>query len=226
MSFNDSGRLPNRPLAFTAGTWLRAVVFVLLLCAVRNAQAENTSRLASPDKRIQLTIEMPAANSPERPRWSATFRGKTLLSDCRLELQTAEAGDLMAGVRVVRSRERSLNRRVRVLFGKSDHADDRFREIRLTRETREARRADAVFRCYDDAIALRYEMSAKGPRQLNLPLSSLGARQYTAKIWKDATDSGTNPNQLATETLRVSSGDRLKVTVALDGGFVAQLTTR
>ena len=66
-------------------------------------------------------------------------------------------------------------------------------------------------------------LSAKGPHELNLPLSFLGAGNYTVKIWKDATDSDENPNQLATETRRVSSGDRLKVTVGLDGGFVAQL---
>src|ERR1019366_9528811 len=41
---------------------------------------------------------------------------------------------------------------------KSDHANDRFHEIRYTLDTPEHRRADVVFRCYDDAIALRYEL--------------------------------------------------------------------
>src|SRR5207245_7943957 len=34
-------------------------------------------------------------------------------------------------------------------------------------------------------------------------------------IWRDATDSEADPNRLATETLRVSSSERLKVRVAL-----------
>jgi len=68
-------------------------------------------------------------------------------------------------------------------------------------------------------------LSAKGPRELDLPLSFLGAGHYTVKIWKDATDSEADPNRLATETLRVSSSERLKVRVALEGGFVAQLTS-
>ena len=67
-------------------------------------------------------------------------------------------------------------------------------------------------------------LSAKGPRELNLPLSFLGAGNYTAQIWKDATDAEADPNRLATETLRVSRGETLKVRIALDGGFAAQLT--
>jgi alpha-glucosidase len=67
-------------------------------------------------------------------------------------------------------------------------------------------------------------LSARGPRELDLPLSFLGTWRYTLKIWKDATDTEANPNRLATESLRVSSSERLKVRVAPDGGFVAQLT--
>ena len=156
MNFADTRRLPDRPVAFAAGKWVRAVAFVLLLYALRNARAEDTYHLASPDKRIQITIEMPAAGSMERPHWSAIFRGKPILSACQFGLHTAEAGDLMAGVRVVRARERSVNQRVRVLFGKADHAEDHFREIRLTLESRERRRAEVVFRCYNDAITLHF----------------------------------------------------------------------
>ena len=66
----------------------------------------------------------------------------------------------MAGIRVIRERERSVNQRVQVLFGKSGSAQDRFHEIRFTLETPEHCRTDIIFRCYDDAIALRYELSA------------------------------------------------------------------
>ena len=55
---------------------------------------------------------------------------------------------------------RSLDERIPVLFGRADHANDRFHETRFTLETTQHRRADVVFRCYDDAIALRYELPA------------------------------------------------------------------
>src|SRR5258706_4935703 len=123
-----------------------------------SSAAEVRRVLTSPDGRIQVSIQMPATNSAERPRWSATFRGSAILSGCGLGLQTAAAGELMAGVHVVREHHRSVDHRIPVLFGKSDHADDRFHETRFTLETPGRKRVDVVFRCYDDAIALCYEL--------------------------------------------------------------------
>ena len=118
------------------------------------------NRLNSPDDRIQVSIEMPATGSVEHPRWSATFRGKPILTECGLGLQTFGAGDLLAGARVLDERRRSVAERIPVWFGKADHADDRFHEVRYALETPQRRRVDVVFRCYDDAIALRYELPA------------------------------------------------------------------
>ena len=67
-------------------------------------------------------------------------------------------------------------------------------------------------------------MSAKRSRELDLPLPFLGAGHYTVRIWKDAPDAESEPNHLTTETLNLSSRDTLKLHVAFDGGFVAQLT--
>lgn len=140
----------------------RIIAFACLLwvCLHTLAQAAPVYRLNSPDGRIQLSIQMPAHRSTERPQWSASFRGKEILNNCRLGLQTTDADDLMAGVRVVRERKRSENEKVRIPFGRADHTRDRFREIRFTLETPKHRRTDVVFRCYDDAIALRYELPA------------------------------------------------------------------
>src|SRR5262245_46897291 len=91
--------------AFTTATWVRIFALALPLSAGSNALAQTTHRLISPDKRVQITLETPVPGSRERPRWSATFLGKPVLTGCRLGLQTADAGDLLAGVRVVRARE-------------------------------------------------------------------------------------------------------------------------
>jgi alpha-glucosidase len=123
-----------------------------------DAMAAEMKILSSPDGRIQVSIQMPVAGSVERPRWSATFHGKTLLTGCGLGLQTTDAGDLMAGVRIVDEHSRIVDERIPVLFGKSDQANDRFHEVRFTLETPRHRGTDVVFRCYDDAIALRYEL--------------------------------------------------------------------
>lgn len=136
---------------------------LLVAGSVFEAPAEQTNFLSSPDGRIRVSIQMPGPGSAERPRWSASFRGKPLLTGCGLGLQPADAGDLMAGARVLQEHRRAVDERVPVLFGKSAQANDRFREVRYTLETPQHRRADVIFRCYDDAVALRYELPGGDP---------------------------------------------------------------
>jgi alpha-glucosidase len=76
----------------------------------------------------------------------------------------------MAGARALRVRNRSTNRRIPVLFGKADHADDRYGEIRFELETSAHRRVAVVFRCYNDAIALRYELP-EGPNRVAVTIT-------------------------------------------------------
>jgi len=148
----SNSRNAKRSLLVLAGS--------LLIAGSLGAAPERTEILHSPDGRIEVSIQMPAAGSFESPRWSATFRGEPVLTDCGLGLDTVKDGDLLAGARVLEERSRSLDERVQVLFGKSDHAENRFRERRYTLENPQHRRTEVVFRCYDDAIALRYELPA------------------------------------------------------------------
>ncbi|HWV98848.1 MAG TPA: glycoside hydrolase family 97 protein [Candidatus Acidoferrum sp.] len=122
------------------------------------ADAAEARLVASPDGRLQVSIQMPAPSSTERPCWSASFQGKLLLTNCSLGLQTSDAGELLAGVRFVRERSLSMDKRIPVLFGKADHANDRFRETRFTFENPKHRPLDVTFRCYNDAVAFRYEL--------------------------------------------------------------------
>jgi len=143
---------------------------VLLALGLSRANAAEPRLLASPDDRVQVAIQMPAPGSAERPLWSASFQGRPLLTNCALGLQTTDAGELLAGIRVVRERTRSVDRRIPVLFGKADHANDRFRETRFTFETPQHRRLDVTFRCYNDAIAFRYELP-KGPQPASVTIT-------------------------------------------------------
>jgi len=182
MNSSRPNSLDHRP-HHSVRQWL--LIVLLLAPSVLDAAMGEVCLLSSPDGRIQVSVQMPAPGSVARPHWSATFRGKPVLTECGLGLQTAEAGDVMAGVRVVAERRRSRDARIPVLFGKSDHANDRFREARYTLESPQHRRVDVVFRCYDDAES--------------------------------------DLNHLTTETRNLSSADTLKLHLALDGGFVAQL---
>ena len=145
-----------------SGLSLLAIIGSLQTIVSVVVDAAPATSLSSPDGRISVSFQMPAPGTIERPLWSATFRGKPILAGCALGLQTADAGDWMAGVSVLHETRRSVNDRIPVLFKRTNHAQDRFHELRYTMETPQHRRADVVFRCYDDAIAFRYELPVQG----------------------------------------------------------------
>jgi alpha-glucosidase len=135
----------------------------LCLLSALGAVTEVFSQpLRSPDGRIQVAFHLPAPNSTAVPSWSASFQGKVCFTNCELSLQTAQAGELMSGVRLVRDDRRSRNERIQVRHGRSSHAEDHFNEARLQFATPGGHRTVVVFRCYNDAIALRYELPADG----------------------------------------------------------------
>lgn len=131
------------------------------IIAAQPVKAEPPYALHSPDSKIVVQISTPSKGSSEVPFWSATFHGKPALTHCRLSLEARGEGDLLAGVRVVRQRSRVNNRQVRVLFGKASVAQDNYREARFSFETPRKKRLEVVFRCYNDAIAFRYEVPAQ-----------------------------------------------------------------
>lgn len=131
---------------------------MVILGGQHRVQADAPNTLHSPDGRLGVQMHLPPPGSTETPRWSATFRGKTILTDCRLSLEVAGAGDLLAGVRVRSQHSRTADEPVRILFGKADMARDRYQETRWSLENRQHRPLEVVFRCYDNVIAFRYEV--------------------------------------------------------------------
>jgi alpha-glucosidase len=66
-------------------------------------------------------------------------------------------------------------------------------------------------------------ISARESRELDLPLSFLGTGDYRVTMWRDHPEVSADPNRLVKENIRLTSSDSLKVTIAVDGGFVAEL---
>ena len=118
----------------------------------------QTSIIKSPDTRLVVNLRMPPRNTSETPRWTLSFGGKSILSDCRLSLEVAGAGDLLAGAQLRKVRSRTADQRVRILFGKADSTRDRYQESRFSLENAKHWQIEVVLRCYDDAIAIRYEV--------------------------------------------------------------------
>ncbi|MBL9169827.1 MAG: glycoside hydrolase family 97 N-terminal domain-containing protein, partial [Verrucomicrobiales bacterium] len=142
-------------------SWRLCMGLLTLSSAVSGAFAQPIV-LDSPDSRIHVAINLPAPDSAATPSWSASFQGEVLFTNCHLSLQTAQAGDLMSGIRVLKETRRTRNQRIQVLHGRSKDAEDRFNEARFQFATAGGHRTVVVFRCYNDAIALRYELPAGG----------------------------------------------------------------
>jgi alpha-glucosidase len=145
----------------SASAWSRVIKAAVLFAWCVQGPAAQAAVLSSPGGQIQISIQLPAPGGTiATPTWSATFRGKPLLVGCGLGLQTTDADELATGARIVDEHRRAVDERIAVPFGRSAFANDRFHEIRYAIETPRQRQVDLVFRCYDDAIALRYELLA------------------------------------------------------------------
>ena len=113
-------------IAVGVSLFLSIILVCFFLTGAYATSAADIGPLQSPDGRIQVSIRMPEPGTRENPRWSASFHGKPILTNCVAGLQTADAGDLMTGVQVLYARRRSANERIPVLFGKADHANDHY----------------------------------------------------------------------------------------------------
>ncbi len=149
-------------LSFLLARFGAAAIFFLFvwlaIIGAEDAHADVPETLSSPDGRLVVQIRMPLAGFAETPSWSVAFRGKSIFSDCRLSLDVAGNGDLLAGTRYVSGHLHSERSRMRVLFGKADYAQNNYNFVRITLENEHKRRVVVEFRCYDDAVAFRYEI--------------------------------------------------------------------
>ncbi|MBI5706899.1 MAG: glycoside hydrolase family 97 protein [Armatimonadetes bacterium] len=112
----------------------------------------------SPDGRLKLTLHFPEPGESRSPEWSLSFDGKPLLEGCCLSLSVASRGDLLANAEVTRIQEFSHRETVPVLFGKCAKAVDAYRAVAIRMRSLDGGDIGLEFRCYDDAVAFRYEV--------------------------------------------------------------------
>jgi len=122
--------------------------------------AQESFSLGSPDGKIHTEITLPHPGTSKNLHWSVKLQDKLLLEKSEINLSAIGHGDLLSSGKWLYSTRRSQDARVPVLFGKSSHANDTFNELRLAFAANETLQVDVVFRCYSDAVALRYEVKS------------------------------------------------------------------
>ncbi len=127
------------------------VAGVLALCLASASGWPAMPRLDSPDGRLRVETDV--------PNWSVRYDGRSLFNGNQLGLILKGEGNLLSGAKVIKTANRKSDQKIKVLFGRASEARDRFNELRLNLESSQGRRFDVVFRCYEDAVAVRYEVS-------------------------------------------------------------------
>jgi alpha-glucosidase len=137
----------------------RAKLLLAAFCLVAGQIFAQETTVSSPDGKIRISVQAPEAGLRQNPSWSATFQNRQLFTNCTLGLNLTEGGDLLKGARLIGMENRAAKERVAIPFGKADHGNNHFRELRLKFHTRGDQPLAVVFRCFDDAIAFRYELA-------------------------------------------------------------------
>lgn len=125
-----------------------------------DADASTRYTILSPSGSLDVQIEAPQGDPARQPSWSLKRANIPLLAGCLLSLTEKSRGDLLAGARVESVATSSVNERVPIPFGKASTGWNRFHELRLGLRTPDGGRLVLTFRCFDDAVAFRYEVES------------------------------------------------------------------
>lgn len=142
-----------------------AAFLLVALPVTAQGDAAPAIEVTSPNARIALRVAFPEPGSSESPRWSLAVAGVTQLEGGRMGLVIEGDGELLAGATAHELARRTRDERIAVLFGKADHARDRFAEARVVCARDGGLPVHLVLRAYDDAVAFRYEIPAAPGRQ-------------------------------------------------------------
>ncbi|MGZ4987927.1 MAG: glycoside hydrolase family 97 protein, partial [Limisphaerales bacterium] len=135
--------------------YLAAAVFAVTV------NANGAEMVRSPDGNVRVTVESPV-HGHDVPGWSLSFHGKVLFTNCDLSLRIAGDGDWFRNSRLIGKRTAKHSKIIPVHFGKSSSTQNHYEELRLNFISTAGHKIDAVFRCYNDAVAFRYEVPQQG----------------------------------------------------------------
>lgn len=139
-----------------------ALPLFILFCQATISQSADTLKVASPNGRIQVTVELDRG----APSYSVARDGRDILKSSRLGFRLVDAEPLADGFKVADSQTQSVDQPWQQPWGEARRVECKFNELRLTLKQQDplARRMVIVFRVFDDGLGFRYEW----PEQKNL----------------------------------------------------------
>lgn len=122
------------------------------------AQEDARRTLSSPDKRIELQVDI---NPQGEPVYALSCRGVEVIRPSRLGL-VAQERDLSQNLSFAFSAFSSRDEVWNPVWGETAEIRDRYNEMLYALQGSDGRRINIRFRAYDDGIGFRYEIPAQG----------------------------------------------------------------
>lgn len=139
---------------------MRHSLLLLPLLLMAGAAQAETWNLASPDGQVAVTVDK---TDNGLPKYSVSYRGKTVIAPSELGLRTDLTGFGAKGFDVAAVTTRSVNDTYHIVAGKAASAPDHYNEQTLTlHETGGSRDLALIFRVYDSGVVFRYVLPAQG----------------------------------------------------------------
>ena len=138
---------------------LRVGTVLLLLAAPRLLTAQTTTALMSPDKHVEVHVNL------EPLTYSISMSGKPVIAPSTLGLELMDQEPVRRWA-LVQEERHTVDRTWTPVWGKTAEIRDYYTEVDLHLQEREGRqrRMDLILRAYPDGVALRYSL----PRQPGL----------------------------------------------------------
>ena len=151
--------------------WTRSLAAVGAVLAAAGAHAQEPLRVASPDGRNQVTVEVREG----RLRYAVQRNGRDVLLPSALGFEFRGAPPLRDSLRVTGTARNTVSQAWTQPWGEVKEVRDHHNELRVSVAETAApgRRFDVVFRVFDDGVGFRYEL----PEQ-----PGLGAFEITEEL--------------------------------------------
>ena len=179
---------------------------LVLITALASAAPGVAATLSSPDGHITVRVEVKDRLEPYPPGpriyYAVAVDGRDVLVDSPLGLDFKDAPPFARGLAIAGGTTRAIDSTWATVVGKSARVRDHANELTLSivESAAPRRRAELVFRAYDDGVAFRWRL----PAQKALGAFELAAERTEFRFaanhtaWAALTAVGPAPNALVT----------------------------
>jgi alpha-glucosidase len=123
----------------------------MAFCLLQTGSSPLPIEFASPDGNVSVKCSLPT--------WDLSFQGRKLFLGNRVGLLLSGIGNVVEGATIEGVVTKNFDRSIKIPFGKASVARDCFSETRLQLRSQSGRSFAILFRCYPDAVAVRYELA-------------------------------------------------------------------